>query len=125
MENISTRLKKLRKHFDLTQIELAEIIKVGPSTVAMWETKDRKIKDIHISIICKEFSISEEWLRDGTGEMIEQLSADEAIAVWASKITCKDYGNNFVKQFAKMLTELNEDDWVTIEKVVKKLSKYK
>jgi transcriptional regulator with XRE-family HTH domain len=63
------RLKALRSVLKITQIELADKANIGRSTYAMFETGDRIPKDIHISAICSVTGASENWLRNGTGEM--------------------------------------------------------
>jgi transcriptional regulator with XRE-family HTH domain len=72
---MNERLKKLRNALQLNQIEFSEKIQVGASTLAMWETGARKIKDIHISRICTVFNVSEAWLRFGEGAMYTETNA--------------------------------------------------
>ena len=66
---MNERLKQIRSHFGMSQAEFSKHILVGSSTLAMWEIGTRTPKDIHISKICSEFGISEEWFRNGIGEM--------------------------------------------------------
>ena len=66
------RIKKIRESLGLSQKEFSERIHIGSSTLAMLETGDRKIKDIHISLICTEFNVNENWLRTGEGPMFRE-----------------------------------------------------
>ncbi|MCC0644923.1 helix-turn-helix domain-containing protein [Clostridioides sp. ZZV14-6150] len=66
---MNERLKQIRSHFGMSQAEFSKHILVGSSTLAMWEIGTRTPKDIHISKICSEFGIREEWFRNGIGEM--------------------------------------------------------
>lgn len=68
------RLRKLRNSLGLNQKEFSQKINIGSSTLAMLETGQRAIKDIHISQICSVFNVSEHWLRTGEGEMFQQLA---------------------------------------------------
>ena len=71
---VKERLKELRKALGLSQQEFSERINVAQSTYAHFETGRRELRDIHISQICTTFNVREEWLRDGTGEMFNQLN---------------------------------------------------
>lgn len=67
------RIKELRKVLKLSQKEFSKRINVGYSTLAMFETGQRNIKDIHIKSICLEFGVNENWLRTGEGEMFNEI----------------------------------------------------
>lgn len=62
------RIKKVRKALDLTQRGFGERISIKQNSVAQIEM-GRNTSDQTISAICKEFSVSETWLRTGNGEM--------------------------------------------------------
>lgn len=65
------RLKKIRKHFDLTQQEFANRLNIKRNTIANYEVGRNVPIDAVISLICREFNICEEWLRTGEGDMFE------------------------------------------------------
>lgn len=109
--SIIERLKKIRKHYGKSQREFSELIKVSDSTVAMWETGERKIKDIHILTICQVFHISEEWLRLGTGKMTIDV---EDIQLWLANVTAGD--KEFEKKFIELLENFSMEDWKILEK---------
>lgn len=66
---IGERIKKLRRSFDLTQQEFADKIGIKRNTIAKYETERGAPIDAVISLICREFNVSEAWLRTGEGEM--------------------------------------------------------
>lgn len=66
---IGERVKELRQALHLTQQEFADRISVKRPTVAQYEIGRNDPADSVISLICREYGVSEEWLRDGTGEM--------------------------------------------------------
>jgi transcriptional regulator with XRE-family HTH domain len=77
---IGKRLRQLRKHFNLRQEDFASRIKIHQSTLALFESGERNLKDIYVKIICDEFSCNENWLLDGKGNMIttnKSISLDE------------------------------------------------
>lgn len=74
------RIKELRKSLGLTQLKFAERIGMKPNTIATYEMGRSIPSDPAINNICKEFSVNEEWLRTGEGEMFIQpdtFSLDE------------------------------------------------
>ena len=68
------RIKKIRKELDLTQQKFADKIGVKQNTVAQYEMGRNIPIDTVISLICREFNVNEQWLRNGTGEMHIQTS---------------------------------------------------
>lgn len=75
--SVGSRIKEVRDFYGLTQQKFAERTKTKQSTVATYESGRNVPSDAVISLICREFNVREAWLRDGTGEMLEQLTEDE------------------------------------------------
>lgn len=70
------RIKKVRKAFDLTQQAFADKIGSKRNTVATYEMGRTEPSFAVISLICREFNVSETWLRTGEGEMFVQTAED-------------------------------------------------
>ena len=79
--NIGDRLKRLRKELDLTQEAFASRIGSVQNTITGYESGRRNPSAPVISLICREFDVNEEWLRNGTGEMFAPKSNDELEAL--------------------------------------------
>lgn len=75
------RIKKLRRTLDLTQQEFGDRIGIKRNTVANYETGRNEPVDSVVALICREFNVNEEWLRDGTGEMFAPDASDELEAL--------------------------------------------
>lgn len=77
--SVGSRIKELRKaqKSPITQQEFADRVGIKQSTVATYEADRNVPSDAVISLICREFNVREAWLRDGEGEMFEQLTEDE------------------------------------------------
>ena len=71
MPDRNNRIRQIRRHFDLTQQEFADRIGVKRNTIASYETGRNLPIDSVISLICREFGVSEIWLRTGEGEMMD------------------------------------------------------
>lgn len=69
---MNTRIKELRTALHLTLEGFGDRIGVTRAAVSKWENGDRSIADSMVVSICREFGVSEQWLRTGEGEMFEQ-----------------------------------------------------
>lgn len=76
---MQARIKDIRKASGLNQTEFGERLGVAQSTVAGWELGARDISDIGVRAICREFGVSEEWLRYGSGDMYAAASREEEL----------------------------------------------
>jgi transcriptional regulator with XRE-family HTH domain len=70
--NINERILEVRKSLGLSQKNFADGIKVSRAYQSAFETKDRKVNDRMVSIICMTYGVNETWLRNGTGEMFDK-----------------------------------------------------
>ena len=75
--SVASRTKELRDSLGLTQQKFADRLGITRGAVANWDLDRSDPSDAVISLICREFHVREAWLRDGTGEMFEQLTEDE------------------------------------------------
>lgn len=77
--SIGERIKKLRKHLDLTQQKFGERLGIKGNTVAQYELGRNEPIDAVLSLLCKEFNVNENWLRTGEGEMFERLTEQQKL----------------------------------------------
>lgn len=77
---MNERIKELRKALKLTQQEFADRLNIKRGAIANYEVGRNEPIDAVISLICKEFNVNEEWLRDGTGEMFRAEKENSIIA---------------------------------------------
>lgn len=79
---MNERIKQLRKHLGLNQTEFGARIGVKQTTIAGYERGASTPLDAVVSAICREFNVSERWLREGEGDMfLPQDDADELMAL--------------------------------------------
>lgn len=121
---IGERIKEVRKNEKLTQQEFADRLNLKRNTVGSYEVNvvvpsDRTIKDI-----CDKFGIREEWLRNGTGEMLVQDTQSEQVAAFIGDVT-RDDDDTFKKRFVEMLADLSPGDWELLERMAEKLTQKK
>lgn len=113
--DMNERIRLLRKHFDLTQEKFAERIGLKQNTIALIESGKRNTSDQTVIAICREFGVSEDWLRNGTGEMFANCSRSEQVAAFFKDVEIDD---GFKSRFISLLADLNEDEWIALESVV-------
>lgn len=119
METINTRIKRLRIALHLTQDELASRLYIKRSTIANYENGRNIPVDAVKALIYREFSISPDWLENGSGEMFAQdasFNLDtfvrnhgatdlELRIVKAFFSVDQDTRNVFLEQFQRFLAE--------------------
>ena len=71
---MNTRIRELRKSLGLSQTEFGERLGLKQTTIAGYEARGRTPIDAVVSLICREFNVSENWLRNGTGPMFNPPS---------------------------------------------------
>lgn len=95
------RLKILRKTLNLSQEEFSHRLNMGLSTWGMIEIGRRKLNDRHIKLICAEFRVNEEWLRNGTGEVFSDLIYEDIM----KEFQLDDIGKLLFQIYIEMLPE--------------------
>ena len=88
--SVGSRIKELRNSLDLTQQKFADRLGIQRGIIGKYEVDVSAPSDAVISLICREFHVREAWLRDGTGEMFEQLTEDEDRARFFGDLSKED-----------------------------------
>lgn len=114
------RVRKIRKEKELTLEKFGEKVGVTKQTVSRIENGVNSLTEQMLLSICREFGVNEEWLRTGEGEMFVEIDKDLALMDWAGSVLGSS-DSSFKKRFVKMLSELDEQDWETLEKMALKL----
>ena len=114
------RLKLLRKSLKLTQEEFAARIGIKRNSYANYEIGRNRPIDAVIFSICREYCVSETWLRTGEGEMFVPFDDEARIQKWVHMVFT-DEKAVFQRRFALMMTELNPEQWKTMEAITGRL----
>ena len=76
---MKNRIKQVREIAGLTQVEYGKRLGVAGNTVTNYENGMRKPSNAIIIAICREFGISEKWLRTGNGDMFEDTKRTKEV----------------------------------------------
>lgn len=101
------RIRKIRRELDLTQQQFADRLGIKRGAIANYEIGRNEPVDSIISLICREFKVNEEWLRNGTGKMFidpASFSLDEYAA--ANSLTNREL--SIVRGFMELEPETRQ-----------------
>lgn len=116
---MNERISAVRKSAGLTQEEFAAAIGLSKNFIWMIEKGDRTPSDRTIADICREFGISEHWLRTGEGEMQIQVSEDDELTQIFTEIGAAD--DELTKAAIRMYWHLSEKEKAVIHKMADNL----
>ena len=121
------RIKQIRQHADMTQLQFAEKIGLSRNYVAMIEIGQREPSDRTIADICREFGVDRVWLETGAGEPFRPVDRDEEIAAILGKaISGNDTARDrLIRAFSKLPDEMFEQAEKILEEIIANLQKEK
>ena len=119
---MNERLKKLRKALDLTQQEFGDRIGIKRNTLANYEIGRNEPIDAVINLICREFNVSETWLRTGEGEMFVERTRDDELAAFMDELLAEESAD-FRRRLVTALSRLRPEQWEALEAVALELMK--
>ncbi len=122
-EDMRDRIGKVRENEKKSQEEFGAILGVTKSTISLLETKKREPSDRLIRDICREFSISETWLRTGDGPMKRPpKTTDNILMEEIAKLIKSD--DEFVKNFILEYLKLSNESKQEVKNFIKSISKF-
>ena len=116
------QIKQLRKSLGMSQEKFAKEIGLTKNFISLVETGQRNLSTQSIKLICQLFNVDVEWLETGNGEMFIQKTENEKIAEFLADVL-KAGEKDQRYRFIAAISELDENDWNTIQKLAEKLVK--
>lgn len=113
----AVRLSQIPK---LSQEAFGARIGVTGATISRLESGDRAVTDQNILSICREFNVSETWLRTGEGEMFVSRGRSDAIAQEVNRFMA-DHPDSFRERLISLLIRLDEKQWEVLEQYARQL----
>ena len=118
MEHLSERIVELIKALGIKKTIFARTLNVSQAFVSQLCSGERAPSNRTIADICREFDVSEEWLRNGTGPMFVEKTRDEELAKFFCRVPVRD---DFKQRLLAALSRLDESEWAMLEQVARKL----
>lgn len=120
---MNERIKLLRKSLNMNQTDFGNKVGIKQTTVAGYENGIRTPTDAVILSICREFDVSEEWLRTGNGEMKLISSTDDEVMKYVG-LLLKDKENYVaqkIKRFIVGYEKLDANDKKVVENLMRQI----
>ena len=117
---MTERIKEIRRAVGCTQQEFADRLGLKRNTIATYEIGKAVPSDRTISDICREFRVSEVWLRTGEGEMFLRQTEAEQLAEITTRMEL-DQDDPFISMITsavKSYYKLSETEKAAISKLV-------
>lgn len=117
---IIERCIEIRKSLGLNQTQFAEQLDMSRNFINRMENGEFQPSNRTIADICRKFSINENWIHTGEGEMKSQTE-DEFMRMWVDIVTNDEETKKAVMAFYKLLPEQRREVWNVIKTLAKSL----
>lgn len=109
------RIKEVRKSLGLTLEKFGECIGVTRAAMSNLENGHRNLTEQMTKSICREFNVSDEWLRTGEGEMFLPVNRKTKIEKLTNQLLSEE-SDSFKNRLVSVLADLTENEWEFLEK---------
>lgn len=113
------RVKALRKELGLTLEKFAEPLGVGKTSISKIELGQVNLTDQMAKAICREYSVNEEWLRNGTGEMFAARPIGDDLKARIDYFL-PDESETFRLRLARLILSMDKEDMAKLEAYARK-----
>lgn len=117
---MKNRIRDVRKYYDLSQEQFGERINISKPSVSAYERGEREPTERAIADICREFSIDENWLRTGAGEMRIKSDGERAEEL-SMKYNLSVLEKRIMEIFVRMPTQYKAGAAAFVEEVLRDL----
>lgn len=117
---MNERIKALRKVLGMSQDIFAEKLGLTKNYISLIENGNRNLSEQSVKVLCKEFNVSEEWMRNGTGEMFLPVDRNADIARLTKQLLDEE-SDSFKNRLISILSNLSVEEWQYLEKRAKEL----
>lgn len=119
---MNARIKEVRTHpsVNLSQDAFGKRIGLSGAAISRLESGDRNMTESNIISICREFNVSESWLRFGEGEMFKKVSRANEISQFLGDILKEE--SDFKQRFIAALSSMTPDEWALLERKMREIT---
>ena len=121
MQTIGDRISLVIKRSGLTKTKFAEQLHLSQPFVSGICSGAKQPSDRTIADICREFNVSEAWLRDGAGDMEVKRTMNQELALMANELMTES-DESYRKRFVAALLDLPPEFWPELKRFLEKLA---
>ena len=121
MQTIGDRISLVIKRSGLTKTKFAEQLNVSAAYISQMCSGARFPSDRTIADICREFNVSEAWLRDGVGDMEVKRTMNQELALIINELMTES-DESYRKRFVAALLDLPPEFWPELKRFLEKLA---
>lgn len=115
LDTIGNRIAKIIEAKGIKKVQFASRINVDQSYISQLTSGKKTPSDRTVADICREFNVSESWLRTGEGEMFVEKTESEELAAFFGDLL-KDEPD-FRHRLIAAMSRLTLDEWKVLEKL--------
>ncbi len=120
---IKNRLKKLREDRKLLQKDIASMLNITASAYGYYENGKREPSNETLEFLAKFYDVSVDYLLGIVDNPSNTLDNTDELIIWIGQLLNPKNNEIFKQKFIKMLSKLDEYDWISIEKMFYLLNK--
>lgn len=120
MIKINQRIKEVRKAAGLTLEKFGQRIGITATSCSLLEKGKNNPSNQTILAICREFGVSEMWLRTGEGKPYPERGRLEELSYMAGRFLSSE-PTEFQRRFAMMMYSLTDEEWKLLEQKARAL----
>lgn len=114
------RLRVLRKSLDLTLEKFGGALGVGKTAISKLENGENNLTDQMLLLICKEYDVNEDWLRNGDGDMFVQIPEEDLYSKAAASLLKEE--DVFAMEALKLYHSLSSDQRTAVKNFIMQLA---
>lgn len=115
MRTENDRIKEVRRAVNLTLEKFGERIGMKKSSLSQVENGTNSVSNQLRNAVCREFNVSETWLRTGEGEMFRERSTEDILMEFAKDVSYEG-DESFKKRFITAIAQMDDEGWSHFEK---------
>ena len=116
---MNERIKKIRIALNLSQEEFGARLSIGKASVSKIELGKNQPSDQTVKLICTEFNVNAEYLKDGADVPMFLEPAGDDEMVDRIMMGADDFKKSVFRAFAR----LGDQEWQLLEKIVHDIKK--
>ncbi len=106
---MNERIKAVRLALGISQEEFGKRLGVTRGAITNIELNKVEPKPLFVDLICREFNVNEDWLRNGTEPMFLQRSRNEELSAFFGDVLNGE--PDFKHRLISVMSRLSVDQW--------------